>query len=166
MYEIRNLIPLPQRSELVRKYAVNAKIFGGIWRHLDQHLTQHFSFITPYENEKTHENLLAVQTPCQTSYLLRPRQYRYICDSLWRDLKSNTREKWITFPCTYKLKPKASLHLQLLLRFLRRAFARNVEILLIFSGSCIPTNESMFIDGLWMSWVYVYRMYRTLIWTL
>ena len=104
MYEIRTLIPLPQRSELVRKYAVNAKIFGGIWRHLDQHLTQHFSFITPYENEKTHENLPAVQTPCQTSYLLRPRQYTYICDSLWRDLKSNTREKWITFPCTYKLK--------------------------------------------------------------
>jgi hypothetical protein len=27
----------------------------------------------------------------------------------------------------------------------RRAFARNVEILLIFSGSCIPTNESLFI---------------------
>jgi hypothetical protein len=27
----------------------------------------------------------------------------------------------------------------------QRAFARNVEILLIFSGSCIPTNESLFI---------------------
>jgi hypothetical protein len=35
------------------------------------------------------------------------------------------------------------------LDLIRRAFAWNVEILLIFSGSCIPTNESLF---LWSSY--------------